>query len=128
MANSISIQTSIQSVVDGFRLSGTANSNGATTSSNAIGETINVYGNAWTAVSLGALTDVTALWAFNDNTTISQSVIQLSGSGGGMPIGTILPLGASTLLSWSGSISGLWAKAVSGATTTASLQFIAQQS
>jgi len=138
MANTLNSSVSMTSTVDGARVSSNAPSITATpTSSNCIYSTMAVTSSAWTQVSLGSLTDVLQCYLYNDNTVYSQSLIQISGSGAGgsaNPVGTILYPGYSTLLSWSGSLSGLWAKVVpnpQGAVYQlgqGSLQYILQQS
>lgn len=127
MASSFNANSSINSTVDSLRLSLSSNVNTTTTSSNALGETLTVYGNTWTSIGLTGLTNVAVLYVLNDNTVNTASIIQISGSTITNPVGTILQPGQGTSLFWSGSIGNVFASVVNGSTLTGSLQYIAQQ-
>jgi hypothetical protein len=129
MANSISVQTSMTSTVDGFTLSKASSLSANTTSSNAIGQTLSVTSSVWTQLSLGILTDVTNIYVWNDNTVNTASVVSVAtGSTGGNVIAVLQP-GAAASIPWSGSFNGLYAKVVTAAPAiNGTVQYIAQQS
>jgi hypothetical protein len=138
--NQLSTNANITSVVDGVRTTVSTNINTQTSSSNFIAGNAVVTGSAWTAVSLGTLTDTIQLAVFNDPTNFSQSVIQISASNGANPVGAILIPGAIAILPWSGSLTSIAARVVgsyppfvsgSGASNQfgqGNVQFLAQQS
>jgi hypothetical protein len=136
MANFLSTQVTVTNTVDNARNVLSTNANTNTSSSNYIAGTLVVGSAAWTQVSLGSLTDVLGLTIVNDNTTYSTSVVQISGSGPGANecIGAKMTPGTQVVITWSGSISTIWAKVVGGYPTgtatpaSASIQYSAQQS
>lgn len=128
MANTIQAQTSMASIVDSIRVTGTSNVTQNTTSSNAIAASTTVNNSTWTNVSLDGLTDVITLWIQNDNTNYSSSVITVASGSAGQNVLTHLPSGFASLISWNGALSGLYAKITSGDDATGVVQMIAQQS
>ena len=89
MANSLSINQTVASTVDGVRTTLTSATIQYTTSSNFIAGGQDVGSAGWTALSLGSLTNVLGLTVLNDNTgPYTASVITVAtGSGGGNKIG-----------------------------------------
>ncbi len=127
MASSLNFSTTFNSRVDALTLGGGSSTNLTTTSSNAVGETTTLNPSTYTQLSLGSLTDVCALYLYNDNTVYSASVILVStGSLGQNHIAKLSP-GQSAVIPWSGSLSGLYAKSVSATDLAAVIQHIAQQ-
>jgi hypothetical protein len=139
MANTISANASVTSVVDSVRTTVSTNTSTPTSSSNFIAGNAVVTGSAWTNVTVGTLSDVLLLTVYNDPTVYSASVITLaSGSAGIGPIAILTP-GAQAIIPWSGSLTTISAKVVgSYANSTFSpttvqaglgnIQFLAQQS
>lgn len=112
MPNSLSIVTTVTSVVDGARTTLNSSNNLNTTSSNFISGTQQMTSSAATNISLGSLTDVLAVTVINDNSVNTASVIQVTGSVGG--IGAVLIPGSQAVLPWSGSLGGLSGKVIGG--------------
>jgi hypothetical protein len=125
--NNITINTSMASTVDNITIRGAASVTQTTTSSNAIASSTNVTSSAWTQLSLGSLANVAAIWIQNDNTVYTASVIAVGTGSAGQNTVSILPPGYSSVLSWSGSLGGLYAKVLSG-DKDGVIQLIAQQS
>jgi|ERR1035437_467788 hypothetical protein len=138
--NQLSTNASVNSVVDGVRTTVSTNINTQTSSSNFIAGNAVVTGSVWTTVTLGTLTDCIQAVFYNDNTQFSQSVIQISASSGGNPLGSILIPGSIAILPWSGSLTsvavrviGSYPPFVSGSGVAnqfgqGNIQFLAQQS
>lgn len=136
MANSLSINQSVSSVIDGVRTTLSSNTTQNTTSSNFIAGGQDVGSAGWTSLSLGSLTNVLGLTVLNDNTgQYTASVVTIAtGSAGLNIIGYLYPGGQLTT-QWSGSLSGLYAMVTSGVNLppagvppSASVQWLVQQS
>jgi hypothetical protein len=134
MANSISINQSVNSTVDNVRTTLASNQNLQTTSSNFIAGTQTIGSVAWTALSLGSLTDIILYSVVNDDTQYSASVITIATGSTGGNTQAILNPGTQTVTPWSGSLAGLYAKVTGGwptgvaTPTSGSVQWLAQQS
>ena len=113
MSNSISINQSVTSVIDGVRTTLSSNTNQLTTSSNFIAGGQDILATGYSPLSIGSLTDVAIITVLNDNSVYSASVIQITGSAGAN-IGGILIPGYQLTIPYSGSISGISAKVVGG--------------
>ena len=114
MANSISLNQSVTSVIDGVRTTLSSNTTQQTTSSNFIAGGQDVVSTGATALSMGSLTDVSILTVLNDNTGLyTASVIQVTGSAA-IDCGAILLPGYQATIPWSGSMPAISAKVVSG--------------
>lgn len=135
MPNSISVNQSVSSVIDGVRTSISSNTNAYTTSSNFSAGSQDVTSSAATVISFSQLSDVFTLTVVNDNTVYSASVIQITGSTTA-PINAILKPGEQTTIPWSGSMPNISGKVVGsyppfGAVVQngkGTIQFLAQQS
>ena len=134
MANSVSINQSVTSIVDGVRTTLSSNTNQSTTSSNFIAGGQAVTASVWTAISLGSLTDVIILTVVNDNSDNTASVITFAtGAAGQNPLATLSP-GNQAIIPWSGSLPSLYAKVVGGYPTgtpkpnDGDVQWLVQQS
>jgi len=128
MANSISITTAMTSTVDNISVRGNASVNAVTTSSNAVAASVTVNNSTWTALSLGSLANVTAVWLQNDNSVYSSSVVSIGSGSAGQNTLTVMPSGYTSVISWSGSLgSNLYGKIVGGTDATGVVQIIAQQ-
>lgn len=126
MANQISLQSSINTTVNNINVSGRASVSQTTVSPNAIAQTLDVTSSVWTAISLGELDNVMALWVQNDNTTGTASVITIATGSAGQNVLSVLSSGHASLIAWSGSLNGLYAKITSGS-IDGRLQVVAQQ-
>ena len=139
MANSLTLNSTVTSVIDGVRTSVANNQSTQTSSSNFLAGSQNVTSSAWTNISFTQMTDVLAVTVVHDNTQYSQSVIQVaSGSNGQTPIAVLTP-GVQAVIPWSGSLNTISAKVVGsyagGQFSTVvvqngngTIQFLAQQS
>ena len=139
MANTLSTNASITSVVDSVRTTVSTNTNLQPSSSNFIAGNAVVTSSAWTNVTLGTLSDCIQLTVLSDSTVYSQSVITIaSGSNGASVQGTLTP-GSILVMPWSGSLTTISAKVVGNYTNNTgsptvvqqglgSIQFLAQQS
>lgn len=141
MANSISSNTTITSVVDGVRTSVSNNQSTQTSSSNFLAGSQQVTSSAWTNLSFSQLNDVFMLTVVNDNSQYSQSVVQVysgsNGTGGGILAN--LPPGGQAVIPWSGSLTTVSVKVIGSYSGGAfsptvvqsgqgDVQFLAQQS
>jgi hypothetical protein len=129
MANSIQVQTSMNSTVDNMTLSIRSSVTSNTTSSNALGQSVNISASGWAQLSTGSLTDIRTMAFYNDNAVNTASVITIAtGSAGQNPLATLQP-GDGAIIPWSGSINGLYAKVVSAnPAVNGVIQYQAQQS
>lgn len=109
MANSISVQVTETSTVDGVRTVVSSNTTTQTSASNFVAGAEGITGSAWTNVSLSSLGDVFALTVVNDATTYSQSVVQLKVDSA--TVSYLYP-GAQAVIPWSGSITNISAKVI----------------
>ena len=113
MANSISTNSTVTSVIDGVRTTLSSNTSATTTSSNFIAGGQNVVSANATPLSVGTLADVAILTVLNDNSVFSASVISITGSAA-IDVGTILLPGYQATIPWSGSMPAISAKVVGG--------------
>ena len=127
MANSTSLNSSISTTVDNISVTGHASVSQNTTSSNAVAGNTNVTSSAWTSISLGSLSNVLSMWIWNDNTTYTASVITVATGSAGQNVISILNPGHASLIGWSGSLAGVYAKITSGTGIDGTLQIVAQQ-
>ena len=133
MANSITTNSTVTSVIDGVRTTLSSNTNATTTSSNFVAGGQDIVSANYTHLSVGSLTDVAIFTVLNDNSVYSASVIQVTGSAG-TEIGTILLPGYQATIPWSGSLPGISAKVVGGwpigtaIPTYGTVQWLVQQS
>lgn len=131
MANTLNYTTNISAQVDALGFSANKSVNLGITSSNAIQQSVTIPTSSFTQISLGSLTNVRALWFWNDNVTFTSSVITVStGSSGGNQLAVLQP-GDSAMIPWSGSLNGLYANVINGASgngiTTGIIQYLAVQ-
>ena len=132
--NSISIQSTVTSQVDGVRTVVSSNQNLNTSSSNFIAGSEGLTNGGWTAIPTSSLADVQVITILNDNSQYSASVISFATDNAGTNvIARILPGGQATI-PWSGSLAGLYGKVTSAyplyvaTQTNGTCQFLLQQS
>ena len=115
MANSISLNQSVTTTIDGNRSTLSSNINQDTTSSNFVNAEQDIGSAAWTQLTLGTLSNVLALSIQNDDTVYTASVITIATGSAGGNIIAILPPGWPQFTSWGGlPLNGLYAKVTSG--------------
>lgn len=136
MANSLSVQISVNSRVDNVTSTLSSTVTNQLTSSNVIIASANVNAAGWTQLSLGTLTDVQNIYVLNDNTvnatgtnnTTASYIAVATASNGGNQL-AILPPGTGMNIPWSGSYNSLYGKVVSAAPfTNGVLQYVVNQS
>lgn len=127
MAN-ISIATSIGATTGVVTVGGNKSINYDATSSLPIEVPTTVNNSTWTNISLDGLTEVYALWLYNDDTEYSSSVITVSTGSLGQNVLTQIPSGGTSLISWSGSLATLYGKITGGDDTTGTITMIATAS
>ena len=130
MANTLNYSTNLNAQIDALGFSANKSVSLAITSSNAIQQSVTVNTSSYGAISLGSLSNVRAVWLWNDNSNYSASVISVAtGSTGGNQIAILQP-GDVAVFPWSGSYNSLYAEVINGATsgvTTGVIQYIAVQ-
>ena len=130
--NSISLNQTVTSTIDGVRTVVNSNVVQNTSSSNFIVGGQDVGSAAWVALSVGSLTDVIGITVKNDDSVYSSSIVTVAtGSAGQNVIGYVYPGGQMTTM-WSGSVASLYAKVTGGVKvatpTSASVMWLVQQS
>jgi len=135
--NSISVNTSVTTQVDDARNTLSTNTLTNVSSSNYVASSTTLTGSSWTSISVGSCADVSLLTIINNDNVYSQSLIAISGSANGYPMGGMIYPGFQYTTNWSGSITlagrviGSYAPAVSGTFVQQGLgviEVIAQQS
>ena len=131
MANSLTFNTSVNAQVDALGFTANKGVSVGITSSNAIQQSVTLSTSSYTQISLGNLTNVRALWFWNDNTVYTGSVISVAtGSTGANQIALMNP-GDAAVIPWSGSFNSLYAEVVNGASgngvTQGVIQYVAVQ-
>ena len=124
--NSLQFGSNFSARIDNLTLGGSSNSTLQISGSDGIAGSETVNNSTWTQLTLG-LSNVRALWMWNDNTVNSSSVITVaSGSAGAGNPFAMLSSGDSALIPWSGStMLGIYAKIVGGTDTTGVVQYSA---
>jgi hypothetical protein len=126
--NSLTYTTNFSARIDNLSLGGTATTSTNISSSNGLADSQAVTSSAWTALTIAGPTDIRAFWLFNDNATYSSSYVSVATGSAGQGVFTILKSGDSTIIPWSGSYPGLYAKIVSGTDINGTVQYSLVQS